>query len=103
MSDQAKKKYTRVGLYKRPSKEQIEKNPDKLQRAFVSVYMGKDATPVVFKNGDTFSFTTKADKLKELQDALATGKLTKELYDYFTGPDQFGNPDVIADVLLIQK
>lgn len=105
MSEQnkPKKKYTRLGLYKRPSAEQLEKFPNSPQRPYVSVYTGKDNTPVVIKNGDTLSFTLKADKLKDLAEAHASGKLTKELYDFFTGPDQFGNPDVISEVLLIQK
>ena len=95
------KKYTTIGLYKKPSQEQMEKYPNQAQRAYLSVYMGKDKAPVTLSNGDILSFTKKEDKLKDLTQALSSGKIKQDTYDYLF--ETISHPDVLAEVVLVQK
>lgn len=95
------KTYKNIGTYKKPSNEQIEKYPNQTQRAFIKVYMGKDASGVMLNNGDILSFTKKEDKLKELAEKLKNGNMAQDKYDYFV--DQYNNVDVLAEVVLVKE
>lgn len=96
-------KYTRIGIYKRPSAEQMEraKETGQTQRCYIKVYTGKDNLPVTLKNGDTLSFTKAEDKIKEIQDAVKAGKMKEDTANYFI--EQFSHPDSIAEVTVVQK
>lgn len=96
------KTYTKLGVYKKPSKESMEKYPDQIQRSFISVYFGKNGPQsVTMRQGDIISVTKKADKLKEIGEALAAGKMQQDTYDYFAGI--YNDEDVIGEALLVQK
>lgn len=100
MSEQIKKKYKTVGIYKKP-KVDPETGEVKSNRAYVSIYMGKDAPAVQMKNGDILSITKKEDKLAELQKVHAAGKLSDDTYQYLVG--LYSADDVIGEVTLVQK
>lgn len=96
------KTYTKLGVYKKPSKEQIEKYPGQVQRSFISVYFGKNGPEfITMRQGDIISITKKSDKMNEINEALATGKMKQDTYDYFA--ELYSDEDVIGEALLVQK
>ena len=96
------KTYTKLGVYKKPSKEQIAKYPDQIQRSFISVYFGKNGPEsVTLRQGDIISVTKKSDKLKEINEALASGKMKEDTHTYFS--ELYNDEDVIGEALLVQK
>jgi hypothetical protein len=98
------KKYTSIGLYKKPSstyKDGTPIDPTK-QKAFVSVYFRKDGpSSITLSKGDVLSFTTKVNKLKELSDSLENKKISEQTYNSLV--EIYGADDVIAEVTLIQS
>lgn len=99
MSNNRKATYKTIGIYKKP-KADPETGEVKNNRAYLSVYMGKDAAPVTVKNGDVLSFTKKEDKLKQLEEARAKG-MPQDTYEYLVG--LYSADDVLAEVTLVQK
>lgn len=95
------KTYTKLGVYKKPSQEQLKKYPDQVQRSYISVYFGKDKPSVTLRQGDIISVTKKSDKLKELADALAAGKMQQDTHDYYA--ELYNQEDVLGEAMLIQK
>lgn len=100
MSDnKPKHKYTPIGLYKKPSKAAQEKG---IKRGSLFVNLGKKGPPnITIKSGDILDFTPRAEKLKNLEKAHAEGKLSDDLFEYFS--NVFADEDVIAEVTLKQK
>lgn len=96
------KKYTKLGVYKKPSKEQLEKYPNQTQRSYISIYFGKNGPEgVTMRQGDIISVTKKSDKLKELDEALAAGKMAADTHDYYK--TLYSDEDVIGEAMLVQK
>jgi hypothetical protein len=98
------KKYTSIGLYKKPGDKYQDGNPipEDKQRAFVSVYLPKKGPETItIGKGDVLSFTTKANKLKELTSSFENKKISEETYNSLV--DIYGADDVIAEVTLVQN
>lgn len=97
-------KYTSIGLYKKPSETYKDGTaiPENKQKAFISVFMKKDGPQSITLNkGDILSFTTKANKLQELNDSLNNKKISEDTYNFLA--EMYGADDVIAEVTLVQK
>jgi hypothetical protein len=96
-----KYKYTEIGTYVKPDTSRLPEGMDASQaKAYLKVYTGKQGTPITLQNGDLLTFTTKAQKLKDLEAAVANGKMSEEVFERLA--KVYGDERVIAAVTLKQ-